>query len=71
MRYQLLPDNVFPLHDVLHVLPDTRATVITFMFRGRTAFRTAEVAGRVRSATPSQVVTFGYCVVVLKSPVAA
>ena len=71
MRYQAWPTSALPLHVVIQVPPVTRATAKTFVFFGSVAFRVAEVVGLVRSATPSQVVYFGYCVVFLKSPVAA
>ena len=51
-----------PLHETIHLPPETRATAVTLTSSGRTAFLVAEVLGLLRNATSLQAVYFGYAV---------
>ena len=59
-----------PLHETIHLPPETRATALTLTATGRTALRVEVMLGLARKATPSHAVYFGYAVTGLNNAVA-
>ena len=55
-----MPVVDLPLHETIHLPPETRATAVTLTSTGRTAFLAAEVLGLLRKETSSHAVYFVY-----------